>query len=346
MGSRIYFDSYKSSFNVFVVGFACFSLHFYLDAENGYGVLRSGSLVPGFLAGLGLFRVWLSLFRISLDRSAFKRSERQVDLIAASLGFFMGIVICLGIYPSVFGFQLRNVDLFGRIVVALMSGSIAGFMYMAGRKSARSFWLGTDQTRSNLSIISCGWLAQGVLYLSFLAMAFSSLLWIIPFAEVLINKHTGHSNLTLAGNVGMTQDNFAKFRLLCLLLSGAFQILAIRPNLQMYLNEAVLSWYQRLHASKVPELEYSRAKVFLHNHYLCLALIQFFAPGALVLLFLGLSQVEVGSVDHFEMLCGVVPCSAFVREVALFLAWWVTFTWTIFTSLSLALYRRGIMYIS
>lgn len=154
----------------------------------------------------------------------------------------------------------------------------------------------------------------------------------------------------LVGNLGMAQSDFDKFRLMCLLAFGVSQFLALRPNLQMYLNEAVLSWYQRLHASKVPDLEFSRAKIFLHNYYMCLVVLQFLAPSALVLLFLGLSQIEEEEgkslLTNFPFIYNFLPCSAFVKEVALFMAWWVVFVCAIFSSLSLVLYRTGFLYVS
>ncbi|KAK0602652.1 hypothetical protein LWI29_035708 [Acer saccharum] len=93
---------------------------------------------------------------------------------------------------------------------------------------------------------------------------------------MLVNKNVDSSEeanaaISLVGNVGLSPEDFAKLRLLCLFLSCVIQIVALSPNLQMYLNEAVLSWYQKLHASKVLDLDFSRAKVFLHNHFLCLA---------------------------------------------------------------------------
>ncbi|GAB4826377.1 hypothetical protein Ancab_009242 [Ancistrocladus abbreviatus] len=357
--TRLYFDSYRSSFNCFVVGCCGFLLHYYLnlkDDDGGSGILRSGSLIPILLAVLGLFRVLISLVRVSLERSAFKRSERQLGLVVAILGFVLGLLICLGIFPWIFDFEFKGVNEYGRLFVAILSGSIAGFLYTAAGKSARAFWLGTDQLRCNLSIISCGWFARMLLYANYLLSTFTSLLWITSFAAILVSKNLGDarmqfidgvgSSVKLAGNVGLIRADFVKFRIGCLLISGVLQIFALRPNLQMYLNEAVLSWYQRLHASKVPDLDYSRAKVFLHNHYLCLALLQFFAPAAFVLLFLGLSQLGGGIFENFQSMCGILPCSAFSKEVAVFIAWWVTFTWTLFTSVNLALYRRGILYIS
>jgi hypothetical protein len=150
----------------------------------------------------------------------------------------------------------------------------------------------------------------------------------------------------LVGNVGFTESDFNKFRLCCLFLSGIFQILALRPNVQMYLNEALLSWYQRLHASKIPDLDFSRAKVFLHNHYLCLVVLQFFAMPILVLLFLSLSQIDGVSFKKLHLWCDFIPCTAFVKEVTLFMAWWIVFVWAAFTSTSLVFYRWGTLYVS
>ncbi|KAK0599578.1 hypothetical protein LWI29_006582 [Acer saccharum] len=106
---------------------------------------------------------------------------------------------------------------------------------------------------------------------------------------MLVNKNVDSSNeanaaISLVGNAGLSPGDFVKLRLLCLLLSGVIQIVALHPNLQMYLNEAVWSWYQKLHASKVLDLDFSRAKVFLHNHFLCLVVMQLFAPPILVAL--------------------------------------------------------------
>ncbi|KAK0600117.1 hypothetical protein LWI29_011816 [Acer saccharum] len=94
---------------------------------------------------------------------------------------------------------------------------------------------------------------------------------------MLVNKNVDSSNEANAA-ISLSPEDFVKLRLLCLLLSGVIQIVALSPNLQMYLNEVVLSWYQKLHASKVLDLDFSRAKVFLHNHFLCLVVMQLFAP--------------------------------------------------------------------
>lgn len=325
-----------------------------MDDHDGSGILVNGSLVPIVIGVLGLFRVLISLFRVSIERSAFRRSERQLGLVFGFLGFLLVLVICLGVYPWVLDFEFSSIDGFGISFIALLAGLITGFLYLAAGKNARAFWLGTDQIRCNLPIISCGWFAQMLFYANYLTLAFTSMLWIKPFAEIFVNKNIGAGRRAasgghrekLVGNMGISEADFVNFRLLCLLFSGFLQVLSLRSNVQTYLNEAVLSWYQRLHSSMVPDLEYSRAKVFLHNHYLCLAVIQFLAPGALILLCLGLSQVDGGLFENFQVACGMLPCSAFVKEVAIFLAWWVACVWFVFTSAYLAFYRRGIMYVS
>lgn len=352
--SRLYYDSYRGCFNAFVVSCSCFLLQKYLNADHGSGILRNGSLVPIVIGVLGLFRVLISLFRVSIERSGFRRSERQLGLGLGCLGFIFVLVICLGVYPWILDFEFSSVDGYGRLFMAVLAGFITGFLYLAAGKNARAFWLGTDQIRCNLPIISCGWFAQMIFHANYLMLAFVSLLWIKPFAEILQNKNIGVSRRgqagghreKLVGNMGMAEADFVKFRLWCLLISGVLQVLALRPNVQTYLNEAVLSWYQRLHSSMVPDLDYSRAKVFLHNHFLCLATIQLLAPAVLVLLSLGLSEVGGGLFENFQVACVMLPCSAFVKEVALFLAWWVAFVWFVFTSAYLAFYRRGILYVS
>ncbi|MBA0583758.1 hypothetical protein Gorai_014602, partial [Gossypium raimondii] len=164
-----------------------------------------------------------------------------------------------------------------------------------------------------------------------------ALLWINPLAEILVNKNSYNGGVAdkLVRNVGFSKLDFTKLRILCLLLSAVLQVVALRSNLQMFLNEAFLFWYQRLHASKVSDLDFSRAKILLHNHYLCLAVLQLFAPPVLVLVFLGLSQVDTNSFDKYNLVCGSLPCSAFIKEASLFMAWWIIFVWVVITSASL-----------
>ncbi|GLT33561.1 hypothetical protein SLA2020_081350 [Shorea laevis] len=106
---------------------------------------------------------------------------------------------------------------------------------MPAGKNARSFWLGTDQLRCNLSIVSCGWFERGILYTNYLLTVFTALLWINPFAHILVNKNIddgkGASTFIsigdvekLVGNMGFSRLSFTRFRLLCLLLSTFLQI--------------------------------------------------------------------------------------------------------------------------
>ncbi|KAL9225299.1 hypothetical protein vseg_001242 [Gypsophila vaccaria] len=341
--SRLFFDTYTAFFNCFLLFLCSFLVH---------KCLKVGSLLPVLIGVVGLFRVLVSGFRVSVERSAYKRVERQLGLVFSVLGFCVGGVICCGMCPAVVDFEFGAIHGFGRLVVAVLCGCIVGFLYMGAGKNARAFWLGTDQIRCSLSIVSCGWFAQIMFYVSYLLAGFTSLLWIKPFGEVFVIKvidggpRGGAKSGGLIDNVGMSEAEFVRFRLICLLLTGLFQVITLRLNVQTFLNEAVLSWYQRLHSSTTPDMEYSRAKVFLHNHYLCLAVVQFFAPAALILILLGLSQVDGGLFDNFQAVCGVLPCSIFAKETSLFLAWWVAFVWFVFSSAYLALYRRGLLHIS
>ncbi|CAH8391638.1 unnamed protein product [Eruca vesicaria subsp. sativa] len=337
--SRMYFTEYNSLFLVSFLSLSSFLAQKYFSVDDDKGLLFP--LVLGFIA---LCKVFVALAKISIERSASKRSEKKLSLIFAGLGFVFGIIIAAGVFPRGFDFLLGSVDAFCCILISFSMACIAGFLYMPAGRSARSFWVGTDQIRSNLSIISCGWFGRMILYVNYIVSLFTSLLWIHPLAEILV-KRSGNAS-GLVGNVGFSTSDFGKFRVLCLLLSGLLQAMAVRPNLQMFLNEAVLSWYQRLHGSKTPDLEFSRAKMFLHNHYLCLVALQFLAPSVLVIIFLGLSQIDLGSFAVSRLVCGSLPCSDFVGQVGLLMSWWVLFVWSAFASASLVFYRRGVLYVS
>ncbi|XP_010278597.1 PREDICTED: transmembrane protein 161B [Nelumbo nucifera] len=355
--SRLYFPEYRDAFLYSVVALSSLLLHCFLHVPEGSGMLVSGAVVPVLLGFVAVCKVLVLLAKVSFERSASKRSEKQISILVGFLGFLLVLAIVSMIAPSAFDFKLDSVDGFSQVSIAVLLGCLTGFLFMPATKSARSFWLGTDQLRCNLSIISCGWVTRMLLHVNLLLIIFTSVLWINPLAEILVNKRnfdtkvgcsspaTGNAE-KLAGNVGMAQSDFTKLRLWCLLVSGLLQIVMLRPNLQMHMNEAVLSWYQRLHASRVPDLDFSRAKIFLHNYYLCLVVLQFFAPPVLVLIFLGLSRIEGDLFGSIPFVCSFVPCSAFVKEVALFIAWWIVFVWVIFTSSSLLLYRCGFSYIS
>ncbi|KAF5743475.1 transmembrane protein [Tripterygium wilfordii] len=348
--SRLYFDQYRYCFIYSIVAAFCQLCYYYLDVGADSGVFVNGSLIPVILGFVGLGKLFISLARVSFENSASRRSEKQLSMLFGVLGFLFGVLILNGIVPGIFDFDFGLIDGFVRVVVSILMGCIAGFLYIPAAKSARAFWLGTDQIRSNLGMISCGWFGRIIVYTNYLLIVVSALLWINPFIKILVIKDRndpGGAHLIssevdaqkLVGNVGWSQSEFTKLRVCCLLVSSFLQIMALRPNVQMYLNEALLSWYQRLHASKVPDLEFSRAKVFLHNHYLCMVALQFFALPVLVLLFVGLSQIDGNSFKSFHLMCDF-------KEVALFMAWWIVFVWAVFTSVTLFLYRRGIVYVS
>lgn len=354
--SRLYFDQFRGVFNFTIVACSCLLLHNFLPlSKDSSGVLPNGTLIPILLGFLGLVRVFVMIARVSFERSASKSSEKQLSLLIGCFGTLIAFFIVLEVIPNwVFDFGFQSLDGYGKFCTAILMGCLAGLLYVPATRTARAYWLGTDQIRCNLSMIYCGWFGRMLLYIGYLTAIFTSLLWINPFADLLINKNIGlkkgsqtiQDTNHVVGNVGMSRSDFEKFRLCCLLATGLLQMLTLRANLQMFLNEAVLSWYQRLHACKLPDLDYSRAKVFLHNHYLCLAALQFFSPPALVLLFLGLSQINDNVLDHFPALCNIIPCSALVKEMALFLAWWIVLLSGIFVSVNLALYRQGILYVS
>ncbi|KAL4557111.1 hypothetical protein LXL04_035281 [Taraxacum kok-saghyz] len=357
--SRLYFDQFRGVFNFTIVACCCLLLHNFLpSSKDASGVLPNGTLIPILLGILGLARIFVTIARVSFERSASKSSEKQLSLFIGFSATVIAFLIVLEVIPNwVFDFAFESLDGYGKFTTAVFMGSLAGLLYIPATKTARAYWLGTDQIRCNLSMIHCGWFGRTLLHITYLLAIFTSLLWINPFSDLLINKnintnkrsHHSHNiqhTDRLVGNVGMSRSDFNNFRLWCMLATGLLQMLTFRANVQMFLNEAVLSWYQRLHASKFPDLDYSRAKVFLHNHYLCLAALQFFSQPALVLLFLGLSRINDNVLDHFPALCNMIPCSALIKEMGLFMAWWVVLIWCIFVSVNLALYRNGIMYVS
>ncbi|KAG9156724.1 hypothetical protein Leryth_024491 [Lithospermum erythrorhizon] len=356
--TRRYFNEFSAAFNSTIIALSCLLLHKFQPVSKDLGVLRNGSAVPILLGLVCVCRVALLLAKVSWEGSASKRSERQLSVLLGAIMFLVGLNILFGVVPTcILDFDLDSLDGFGKLSIAIFMGCIAGFLYVPALRNARAFWIGTDQIRCNLSIISGGLFSRMLLYANFLMALFTSLLWVSPFCELLINQNIdgtkgsylpirkGH-DFKLAGNLGFSRSDFDKFRVWCLLISGILQLVSLRQNVQMFLNEAVLCWYQRLHASKVPQLDYSRAKVFLHNHNLCLAVLQFFGPSALILLFLGLSHTRDDLLTNFRLACSFLPCSALTKELALYMAWFVVFVWATLTSVVLALYRRGIIYVS
>lgn len=353
--TRIYFEDFRGAFNSIVVSLSCLLLHRFLAKSEESGVLKNASFIPILLGLLGVGRVFVLILRISFERSASKLSEKHLSVLLGFFGFIVALAVVHGAVPKwVFDVHFEAVHGFEKLFIAVLMGCISCFLYMPAVRITHAFWLGTDQLRCSLPIISCGWFARLLLHANYLFMVFTSMLWVKPFADLLLidQNKTSYQNArvehvrVLVGNVGMQKSEFSSFRLWCLLVSGLLQIVSLRSNVQMYLNEAVLCWYQRLHASKVPDLGYSRAKVFLHNHFVCLVVLQFFLPASMVLLFLGLSQVGDDLLTNFQGICSLLPCSLLDKEVALFMAWWVLFVWTIYTSATLALFRQGILYVS
>lgn len=355
--SRIYFSEFYSAFNFTIIGFFSLLLHRFLRVEKDSGVVKNGTIIPLLLGLVGICRVFFLIVRVGFDKSASKRSERQLSFVSGFLGFLLGLSIAFGAVPKwALDFSFESLDGLGKFLLAVSMGCIVGYLYIPSLRYARAFWLGTDQICCNLSIISCGWLSRMLLFATYIMTVFTSLLWISPFAELLINSNTGGSNtshtigtkrevIEIAGRVGMSRLSFDNLRSWCLFTTGVLHFLAVRANIQMFLNEAVLCWYQRLHASKVPDLDYSRAKVFLHNHYLCLVVVQFFAPAMAVLLLLGLSQLGDNSLQGIPLVHNFSLASVLVKEVALFLAWWIIFIWSVLSSAILALYRHGTLYV-
>ncbi|XP_058763782.1 uncharacterized protein LOC131637210 [Vicia villosa] len=350
--SRLYIDQYSVAFTVSFIALFSILLHRFLDCEEGNGFLANGVFVPVLLSILSLYTWGMLFVKVTFERSASRRSEKQLSVVFGVLGVFLGLLFVPEVACLVLEFDFGvSVDGVWRVLLSVLMGSLASFLFIPAVRSARSFWLGTDQICCNLSMITCGFYNRAILYANQILLIFVAFLWITPLAESFVNKNYKGDSATggvgnaerLVGNVGFMPSDFANFRRWCLLGSSLLQIVALRPNLQMYLNEALLSWYQRLHGSKVPDLDYSRAKMFLHNHYLCLVVLQFLGPPVLVLIFLGLSQIDGPSFGNFPL---ALPGSAFFKEAALFLAWWVTFLQAIYSSAILLLHRHCILYVS
>ncbi|KAB2609963.1 hypothetical protein D8674_041918 [Pyrus ussuriensis x Pyrus communis] len=219
------------------------------------------SLSPSLQFHLGFAGVSKLLIlhgKVAYEKSASRPSEKQLSVLLGAAGLALGNVICYTFRPKFIDFHLESLAGFGKMFIAVLMGCFSGFLLIPAVKSARV-----------------------VLYVNYIMIAFTVLLWINPLAGMLVNKNidreAGSADI-LIGNVGFSPSDFSKFRIWCSLASSLLQIVALRPNIQMYLNEALLSWYQSLHASRVPDLDFSRSKVFLHNHYLCLIVLQFLGP--------------------------------------------------------------------
>ncbi|CAN6215305.1 unnamed protein product [Urochloa humidicola] len=202
------------------------------------------------------------------------------------------------------------------------AGALASLAALPAARFARAFWLGTDQPRTGLAVLASSAPARLLLYLAVLVSSVASILRCCGFVD------------------GAEQE----VRLLA--AAAGLQLLAARPAVQMYLNEAVFCWYQRLHVSRAPDTEYGRAKVFLHNHHLCAVATQFVAPPLLLLSLLALWRVQ--GKDFFEGVEGLdwlVGWSVAMKEAALLAARWVLAVWSTVTVITLVCYKRGWLFV-
>nr|XP_048335157.1 uncharacterized protein LOC112490692 [Ziziphus jujuba var. spinosa] len=214
------------------------------------GSLANSGFIPILLRFVGVFKFLTLLAKVSFEKSASRRSEKQLSVLFGAMAAIAGNMVCFLISPSVLDFNFGKLDGFGRSSIAVLMGCLVGFLFMPATKSAKVFWLGTDQSRSNLAMISCGWFTRLILYANYLVILFTAILWIKPLSEMLVNKNTGDGKDVhlvnkvghlerLFGSVGIVPSNFAKFRIWSLLLLGFLQLVALRPNLQMYWNKAL-----------------------------------------------------------------------------------------------------------
>ncbi|KAG6520729.1 uncharacterized protein LOC122051670 [Zingiber officinale] len=328
--SRLFFPSFHTAFISSAVSLTNLTLLSVLrPSDPSFAVSIAASA-----AALTTAHLFLLLSRIFLERSASKRSEKELSFISGILGFVSALVIVFVFSPSVFDIDLGGDDAgAAKTITSVFAGALAWLLFLPSTRAARAFWLATDQLRWNLAVVSCGSINKSLLYFSVLAGFAAPLLWVSPMAIV------------LAGGE-IRSVGFRKFRVWALLASAVLQLMVLRPNIQMYLNEAVICWYQRLHASRVPDTDYGRAKVFLQNHYLCLVVLQFLAPPTIVLLLLGLSQVKGDLFSGLLLVGNLLHCSDLVKDVALFLAWWTMLVSSILTLSNLALYRCGFLFVS
>ncbi|PNT76567.1 uncharacterized protein LOC100821264 [Brachypodium distachyon] len=203
------------------------------------------------------------------------------------------------------------------------AGSLASLAALPASRFARAFWLGTDQPRTGLAVLASSAPARLLLHLAVLVSSAASVLQLCGFL------------------------NGPELEVKVLAAAAGLQLLASRAAVQMYLNEAVFCWYQRLHVNRSPDTEYGRAKVFLHNHHLCVAATQFVVPPLLVLSLLALWWVQ--GKDFFEGVEGLdwlVGWSVAMKEAALLAARWVVAVWSAVTVGTLVCYKRGWLFVS
>ena len=64
-------------------GISCLLFYKYLGEFEGSGVLANGNLISVIFGFIGLTKVFLALAKISFEKSASKRSEKQFSAILA-----------------------------------------------------------------------------------------------------------------------------------------------------------------------------------------------------------------------------------------------------------------------
>ncbi|KAK3128265.1 hypothetical protein QOZ80_6BG0459170 [Eleusine coracana subsp. coracana] len=202
------------------------------------------------------------------------------------------------------------------------AGTLASLAVLPAARFARAFWLGTDQPRTGLAVLASSAPARLLLHLAVLVSSAAAILQCCGYVD------------------GAEQE------VKLLAAAAGLQLLAARPAVQMYLNEAVFCWYQRLHVSRTPDTEYGRAKVFLHNHHLCAVATQLVAPPLLVLSLLALWRLQEKSFfEGLEGLDWLVGWSVAMKEAALLAARWIVAVWSAVTVASLVSYKRGWLFV-
>ncbi|XP_039128455.1 LOW QUALITY PROTEIN: transmembrane protein 161B-like [Dioscorea cayenensis subsp. rotundata] len=234
--------------------------------------------IPFLAAVLAFSYLLFALVKLSFDRSSSKQSEKQLSLLSGFIGFLFSFFILFFLAPSLLDFDLGQSEI-ARLAVTTIAGALSVLIFSPALRFSRAFWLGTDQLRWNLSVVSCPAPIRFLLFLAILTNIAAPLLWFNPVTSVFPSE-------------------IREFRVWVLAAAAVSQLVVLRSNVQMYLNESVLCWYQRLHSSRVPDMNYARAKIFLHNHYICLVVLQYFAPSTMVLLLLGLSQMKGGTPEE------------------------------------------------
>ncbi|XP_078161610.1 transmembrane protein 161AB protein [Carex rostrata] len=308
LSSRHHFPSFHISLLLsFSLSLPSLLLHYFNSSSLAFFPFLFISISVSFLL--------VTLIRLSLEKSASRRSEKFFSLLSFVVSPAISLILIqfLSINPP-------------PGIASAVTGLISSLMFIPAARFARSFWLGTDQLRFDLPVLSCSWIGLVLLY----STALISLASPVLFFKSLLPPFF---------------VNGAEVLQVPVLAAGALlQILSLRAMVQMYINEAVTCWYQQLHVTRITDLDYARAKMFLHNHHLCTAATQFLAPPVLVLLLLGLSQLRG---NLFEgVFQSSIDLSDILKEMALFTAWWVMFAWSVVTMAILACYRFRLLVIS